>query len=515
MTFKSNNHIVFFTVLASAVSVFFAISFESLSNLPTYWNKDEYSHGYIIPLIAAYLAWHELSRKDYSLESSWSGILCLFLSLSIAIFAKLSSSEAFLNYSFIIGLLGVSYAFFGLKITKAILPALLFLFYAAPLPHILYGNISIQMQLISSFLGTSLIQLAGHSVFQEGNIIDLGHMKLHVVEACNGLRYLFPLMSLGYITAYLLDAKLWKRLVLMVSVIPITIVMNALRIAAIGISVNVWGQEMAEGVIHILEGVVVFALCLLFLAIEVWLILKLSRNDRFKYEYLSFPSKLKVSKIVRIRPPAQVFGLLLCMGGIVIFSLSHVTRSEFVNTASNLKSFPLYISEWSGQQDFLSPQEILTLDLTDYWMANYKLDNTLESPVNFYIAYYNSQKMRANIHIPLNCILASGWSLDSEVSMIVNTEQGDIPVKRLLIRKGNQAGLVYYWLEQRGRRLSNPIEAKFYLMWDSIMLNRTDGALVRVSSSISPFENPEAVDKKIHKFIQDVYPQVETFIPGK
>ena len=67
------------------------------------------------------------------------------------------------------------------------------------------------MQLVSSQIGVAIIRLFGISVFLEGNVIDLGNYKLQVAEACNGLRYLFPLMALGFIAAYLFKGAWWKR----------------------------------------------------------------------------------------------------------------------------------------------------------------------------------------------------------------------------------------------------------------------------------------------------------------
>jgi exosortase len=96
-----------------------------------------------------------------------------------------------------------------------------------PLPTFLYQGLSAQMQLISSQIGVAIIRLFNISVFLEGNVIDLGNYKLQVAEACNGLRYLFPLMALGFIAAYLFKGALWKRAVIFLSTIPITILMNS------------------------------------------------------------------------------------------------------------------------------------------------------------------------------------------------------------------------------------------------------------------------------------------------
>jgi exosortase len=68
-------------------------------------------------------------------------------------------------------------------------------------------------------------------VFLEGNIIDLGVYKLHVAEACSGLRYLFPILSFSYIFAVLYKGPMWHKAVLLISAAPITVLMNSVRIA--------------------------------------------------------------------------------------------------------------------------------------------------------------------------------------------------------------------------------------------------------------------------------------------
>ena len=81
-----------------------------------------------------------------------------------------------------------------------------------PFPSFLYIALSSQMQLISSEIGVAVIRLFGISVYLEGNVIDLGAMQLQVAEACSGMRYLFPLMSFGFLIAYLYRGQLWQRI---------------------------------------------------------------------------------------------------------------------------------------------------------------------------------------------------------------------------------------------------------------------------------------------------------------
>jgi len=111
---------------------------------------------------------------------------------------------------------------------------LLFLGFMIPLPSFLYNNLSAYLQLISSQLGVAFIRLFGVSVYLEGNVIDLGTYQLQVVEACNGLRYLFPLMSLAFLSAYFFKGAMWKRAIIFLSSIPITVLMNSVRIGITG-----------------------------------------------------------------------------------------------------------------------------------------------------------------------------------------------------------------------------------------------------------------------------------------
>src|SRR3990167_92361 len=83
-------------------------------------------------------------------------------------------------------------------------------------------------------------------------------IQAQVVEACSGLRYLFPLASLAFISAYFFKTSLWKRAVVFVSSVPITIFMNSFRIGAIGVLVEYQGTGAAEGFLHYFEGWVIF-----------------------------------------------------------------------------------------------------------------------------------------------------------------------------------------------------------------------------------------------------------------
>ena len=157
---------------------------------------------------------------------------------------------------------------------------LVYLVFMIPIPPFLQNKLSGLLQLWSSALGVSVIELFGISVYLEGNVIDLGNYQLQVVEACNGLRYLYPLASFGFLLAYMYQAPLWQRAFIFLSSIPITVLMNSFRIGVIGVLVEHYGIAHAEGFLHDFEGWVVFMACVAILLAEMWLLARLTGDRR-------------------------------------------------------------------------------------------------------------------------------------------------------------------------------------------------------------------------------------------
>ncbi len=89
-----------------------------------------------------------------------------------------------------------------------------------------------------------------------------------------------------------------------------------------------------------------------------------------------------------------------------------------------------------------------------------------------------------------------------------------LAVNRVQITKGNVQQLVYYWFEQRGRRLTSEYQFKWYLFWDGITRNRTDGALIRLVTPVFPGDNSSNPDKRLSEFIRAVYPRIASHVPS-
>lgn len=512
----------------------YAVFASGLRFMVQWWfERDEYSHGILIPFISGFLIWQrklQLARCEF--EGSWIGVGILVVGVLVFFLGELSALYTLVQYAFLIALFGVVLAVGGLRILKLTFVAVSFLFFAIPLPNFLYHNLSSTLQLWSSKLGVSLIRLCDISVYLEGNVIDLGTMQLQVVEACSGLRYLFPLMSLAFMCSYFYKVSFWKRAVIFLSSVPITIVMNSFRIGVIGVTVEYFGRDAAEGFLHDFEGWIVFMACTGILVAEMWLLARLGNDPRPLQEVfgLTFPESFPVDTPYCDRTlPVQYWVVGAILVGALGLSASLEHRDEAIPSRTDYAEFPLKVGNWVGHRQVMEQQYIDALKFDDYVLADYVynpdagsavsssgLPSRFRMPVNFYSAYYASQRKGESIHSPRSCIPGGGWRIMShEVVTMDGVLLYGQPMKlnRLLIQKGEDRQLVYYWFQQRGRDLTNEYVVKWYLFWDALTMNRTDGALVRLTTLAPKGEDIAAADARLQDFLNVSLPELDKYIP--
>ncbi len=503
-------------------AVFFAflgfVFFDALEAMEHIWSsKEEYGHGYILPAITAFLIWQkkdQIERMQYS--GSWLGVIVILLGLFLYYAGELSSLFVIIQYAFIVVIFGFALSVLGKKVFKVIFVPLAMLLFMIPLPAFLLNNLSSQLQLISSEIGVAFIRMFNISVYLEGNVIDLGVYKLQVVEACSGLNYLFPLMTLAFISAYFFTGSFWKKSIIFLSSIPITILMNSFRIGAIGVTVEYWGPEMAEGVLHDFEGWAVFMSCIGILIVEMWVLAKIGKDKLPLQEAfgLDFPLPTPVDADVRYRQvPKQLHVSVFMMAAVALSITALPEREEVIPQRSSFSEFPLVLNGWQGKKGYLEEIFIDTLKFTDYVLNDYV--NESGDVVNFYSAYYASQKKGAAAHSPRSCIPGGGWRIESlrEYSLKgVKIAGVDMRVNRLLITKGDYQQLVYYWFQQRGRIITNEYLMKWYLFWDSMTKSRTDGALMRLTIMLKPGQDVSVADKQLESFSKEIAPIIPQYV---
>ncbi len=245
-----------------------ALYFDTLRRLVDDWRVDEnYSHGFLIPFISAYAVW---SNRDRIFSTPVAprvlpgGALTALAVLMLM--AGIVGAELYLaRVSMVLSLAALALYFFGAEWLKRLVFPIGLLLFAIPIPNIVFNQIAFPMQLIASDYATRAIRLFGVPALREGNVIELAQMKLQVVEACSGIRSLVTLAMLAVVYAYFTEKRWWRRVALVVAVIPIAIVANAARVAGTGVAAHHWGIRAAEGFLHGFSGWLVFVVAVLLL----------------------------------------------------------------------------------------------------------------------------------------------------------------------------------------------------------------------------------------------------------
>jgi exosortase len=243
------------------------IYYQVLIKLVTdWWNIPDFSHGFLVPIFAAYLVWtrREALRK-VNLAPSWSGVAVIALGL-FTLLVGIYGAELFLSRISILMLLaGLALTFGGQPLLKELRFPILALLLAIPIPAIIFNQITLPLQSLASRLASDLLPIFGVPVLREGNVIELPSMTLEVAEACSGIRSLMSLLTVAIFYGYFLERVPWRRVFLALASIPIAIAANALRILGTGLCVHYWNPDKAVGFFHEFSGWVMFLVSLVSL----------------------------------------------------------------------------------------------------------------------------------------------------------------------------------------------------------------------------------------------------------
>lgn len=504
----------FFIIIGAVFTGFTVLYWQHLLNLVSRWNHDDYSHCYLVVPVFIYLVWLVRDKIDWT--SSNKGVLGLsiiFLSMLVLITGRLGSLELLIFVSIWMSLIGLFLFYFGNSNLKYIAFPFAILFFAIPYPPFINNMISQKLKLWSSSLAEMMLKVLTIPVYREGNIIDLGVAQLQIVDACSGLRYLFPTMFMALLIGRFFLRSNFSRFILFAVSPLLCLFSNSLRIAVTGILVKFIDPQLAEGFFHDFSGWLVYMFTILFLGLATFLLKKreglVRMEEKNDYSDPFNPGELK---------PKLLFGktaviMLLFFGAFTVQSGMLKTHSDL--NRQDFSIFPEQIDNWQGQRTSLSESIQRRLWADDYLSANFTnpvTDNTLQ----LLVSYYESQTTRKTAHAPTSCLTGEGWMLlDRRVSP-PNPENGRyFPVQSMMMEKGGKRILANFWFDQRGRHITSEYLNKFYLLRDAIFMKRTDGALVRVEMIMHNNQSIDEAQYLLDYFILQLHQYLRPYIPGE
>ena len=221
--------------------------------------NDNYSHGFLIAPIAGYLVWERRARIAATpVRPSWVGLAIVLAGL-VTLAGGVLGVELFLTrISLILVLAGIVVFMAGWRHLRIVSFPIAFLLLMIPIPMIIFNEIAFPLQLLASRFGETALWALHIPVLRQGNIITLANTSLEVAEACSGIRSLVSLLTLNILYAYFSEPRRSVQLLLVALTVPIAILTNGLRVAAIGIAASNYGRQSAEGAFHTVSGWLVF-----------------------------------------------------------------------------------------------------------------------------------------------------------------------------------------------------------------------------------------------------------------
>lgn len=504
------------TVIVAVMALVLVVAHAgTILDLVERWSsRPEYSHGFLIPIISGWLLWNRREAISRSLgRPSWNGVALVAASCVFLVGGELTDTTALNHAALLMAIVGLVLSLGGWSLLRVTFVPIAFLSFMIPLPYLVSSTITLRLQLISSELGVAIIRACSVPVYLEGNIIDLGAYKLGIVEACSGLRYLIPFLGLGFIGVYVFRGPLWQKILIFLAVFPITIIMNSARIAMIGVVSQFVGISYAEGILHYFEGWLVFVACIAILYAVMVAFAVINRD----------PTPSNPLRIPDVRPalsggvqtarfgPALIASMALLLAT-AVYVQAGVASGRSIPDRAKLIGLPYEHAEWNARIRSLTSDVEAVLAADDYVVAD--LYPRTRDAVNLYVAQLDYQRDDRSWHSPQQCIPGGGWTITNLTRTPVELDSGrTITVNRVEIEKNSVIQLVYYWYRQRGRDIASEWSLKYLLLADAVTRNRTDGAMVRLTTPVFENEPIANADRRLRGVLEQIDPLLPKYIP--
>lgn len=209
---------------------------------------------------------------------------------------------------------------------------------------------------------------------------------------------------------------------------------------------------------------------------------------------------------------ARFMAVAVLLAGTTLF-LQARGRNEFVPRRVALASFPFELKNWVGMNVPIPDEILKSLGPGEFLQRTYKDRAADGGDADLYLAYLPSRHALYN-HLPTDCLIGSGWSpVESGITTLAFPGDAPFRANRYLIARGDDRQLVLFWYSAHGRRVASENQMDFYLVLDSLRLNRSDNALVRMNTELRPGEKPEEAEKRLLAFAGLVNPLLNNYIP--
>jgi exosortase D (VPLPA-CTERM-specific) len=475
------------------LSLFIAAYWIPLKGIVNTWlTNPDYSYGFLVPVISTYFLWDKRATlRDLRVRGSWEILPILVFFVLLSLYGILGSSGNIARPAIpILIILFVAFCF-GIKTVKRLALPLGFLIFMVPLPAILDRTIGLYLKSLSSKLGGVLLRTSGMSVHVSGNIIDLGITQLQVVDACSGLRFVFPMFALGIVYAHFFERVAWKKVICVLATIPIAILTNVLRITVTGILTNKYGTDMAEGFFHGFSGWAIFMVALVFLFVLGRFLSLFPPRSRVYSRHPAHQESPEGNSTIKNHGGSGPFLISVCL--LLVVGMVSLNTKAFpaLKIRGGLESFPLSFGDWRGKREYIDPDIITRSGAEEAFSSQYQ-NGKLDS-VSVYFGYRATAFLENEnfFHSPTVCLPAGGW----KVKGISRHKIENVPIfqnltiTKMIVEYLGMRHLVYFWFQTKDKATYNKNINRFHLALHALKGDNTHDFFIRL---ITPIKESKA-----------------------
>lgn len=275
-----NRHLSYALFISAGVLLFYP-SLHQLFLLSL--ESELYSHFLLIPIVSLYffivdrkfiftgMRWHPIHGICAALAAICFYALALYLksvlNLNDFLSACLFAFVIWLNAGFVLiyGLLAYN---------KALFP-MLFLVFMIPIPTLLLDAAVRFLQIFSAHAVHLAFNIINIPFFREDMTFNLPGVAIEIAKECSGIRSSLALLISGIIAGHMFLCSAWRKMTLILFVVPLTIIKNAIRITTLSLlAIHVDTSWLTNSWLHKSGGIVFFLLTLLLLTPVLWLLIR-------------------------------------------------------------------------------------------------------------------------------------------------------------------------------------------------------------------------------------------------
>jgi EpsI family protein len=492
-------------VLALAAIGAIVVHAAAVAGLLELWDRSPmYSYGYVVPFVAAYLAWHSRAAVAAAPRrpAPIAGGIGLALWAALVVAGHAGGVQVLQVVALIVGLVAALLLVEGWPRTRVLWAPLAYLWLLVPVWDAFTEPMHEPFQQASAAMGVALLHLAGIPALRDGTVISMPNLQIEVARACSGVNYLVAVLALGLPLAYLRLATFSRRFLLVASAVTIAALANGLRVALIGLLAHYDVGSPLHGPFHVLHGLFVAGIG------QVVLFSLVGFLARSEQRHASAPVAAAPAPSPSARRQARLAPALALL--FVVWAVAGLTAADRpapVPLAAGLDTLPAFLGPWAAEPS--APNGL------DWWpTADARLSRRYRTAsgdvADVQIAYFSAQAQAHEVvsyragplhrqATPLTAVEASGPAIP--VNLAYDSRDGEV---RALV----------FWYELDGVVETTPFAAKLRTLWHALGRRRTNGAAVLIAMPVSGTADASRV-ATLAALAARVHAALGTSLPGR